>query len=300
MKKTIALFLTLIYLITVSAAGPALAADQLNIVASFYPIYILAMNVFDGIEAVSLSCMTAPDTGCLHDYQLLASDMMTLSRADVLLICGAGMESYLPGVTAQFPSLQIIDCSEGIDLIPSDDEDEGEFNAHTWLDVQNAVSIVRTIAEAACGICPEEADAIRANADKYTARLITLDTEMKESLAPVAGKAIVTFHEAFPYFARAYGLEIVAVINEEHEDTIAPSALAAVINAVREAGNPPLFTEPQYSAQAAITVSMETGAKIYELDPLVTGDMQKDAYEIGMLRNAEALLHAFEETGDTP
>ena len=104
MKKVIALFLTLLYFMTVSAAGPALAADQLNIVASFYPIYILAMNVFDGIESVSLTCMTAPDTGCLHDYQLLASDMMTLSRADALLVCGAGMESYLPGVTAQFPS----------------------------------------------------------------------------------------------------------------------------------------------------------------------------------------------------
>ena len=300
MKKAIALFLTLLYLITVSAAGPALAADQLNIVASFYPIYILAMNVFDGIDEVSLSCMTAPDTGCLHDYQLLASDMITLSRADALLICGAGMEAYLPGVTAQFPSLQIIDCSEGIDLIPSDDEDEGEFNAHTWLDVQNAVCIVHTIAEAACKICPDAADAICANADGYISRLNALDTEMKESLAPVAGKSIVTFHEAFPYFARAYGLEIVAVINEEHEDTIAPSALAAVIDAVREAGNPPLFTEPQYSAQAAITVSMETGAKIFELDPLVTGEMQKNAYEEGMRRNTKALLHAFEETGETP
>ena len=298
MKKAIALFLTLLYLTTVSAAGPALAADQLNIVASFYPIYILAMNVFDGIDAVSLSCMTAPDTGCLHDYQLLASDMMTLSRADALLICGAGMEAYLPGVTAQFPSLQIIDCSEGIDLIPSDDEDEGEFNAHTWLDVQNAVRIVHTISEAACVICPDAADAIRENADGYISRLNTLDAEMKESLLPVAGKAIVTFHEAFPYFARAYGLEIVAVINEEHEDTIAPSALAAVIDAVREAGNPPLFTEPQYSAQAAITVSMETGAKIFELDPLVTGEMQKNAYEEGMRRNAETLLRAFEETGE--
>ena len=300
MKKVIALFLTLLYLMSVSAAGPVLAADQLNIVASFYPIYILALNVFDGIESVSLTCLTAPDTGCLHDYQLLASDMMTLSRADALLVCGAGMESYLPGVTAQFPSLQIVDCSEGIDLIPSDDDDEGEFNAHTWLDVQNAVCITKTIAEAACSICPEDADMIQANADDFISRLNELDTEMKETLAPVAGKAIVTFHEAFPYFARAYGLEIAAVINEEHEDTIAPSVLTAVIDTVRKAGNPPLFTEPQYSAQAAVTVSMETGAKIFELDPLVTGDMQKDAYEAGMRRNAQVLLQAFEETGEMP
>ena len=69
---------------------------------------------------------------------------------------------------------------------------------------------------------------------------------------------------------------------------------------MRKAGNPPLFTEPQYSAQAAVTVSMETGAKIFELDPLVTGDMQKDAYEAGMRRNAQVLLQAFEETGEMP
>lgn len=299
MKKTIALILTVLYLITGSAAGPALAADQFNIVASFYPIYILAMNVLDGIESVSLSCMTAPDTGCLHDYQLLASDMMTLSKADAFIVCGAGMESYLPGVAAQFPDLHIIDCSEGIELIPSDDEDEGEFNAHTWLDVQNAVHIVETIADAACQLCPENADAFRANADEYINRLNTLDAEMREMLKPVAGKAIVTFHEAFPYFAKAYGLDIVAVINEEHEDTIAPSVLTEVIDVVRKAGNPPLFTEPQYSAQAAVTVSLETGAKIFELDPIVSGDMQKDAYEAGMIRNAHTLLQAFEETGET-
>ena len=300
-KRIISFFLA--FSVLLFCFGSSVQAEQARIMVSFYPIYILALNVFNGVNEISLDCMTAPDTGCLHDYQLLTKDMIKLSDADALIVCGAGMEAYLDDVIAQFPELKIIDCSQGINLIPENDHDEDhddhehehEYNAHTWLDVQNAIQIVRTIADYASELYRDQSAQIQENADAYIRRLQALDEQLKEKLLPVQGEKIVTFHEAFPYFARAYGLEIAAVINEEHENTLSPAKLTEVIEAVKAAGNPPLFTEPQYNDAAAFAVAAETGAQIYTLDPLASGIVDPEAYEAGMLQNAEALLAAFGE-----
>jgi len=289
MRKALILFFALILTLGLTAC---VHAETVKVMTSFYPMYIFALNVFDGIDAIELDCMTAPETGCLHDYQLLVGDMMKLSDAAALIVCGAGMENYLSDAQEQFAELKIIDCSKGIELL-AEDEEEGEWNAHTWLDARNAIQIVQTIAEESSQLFPEYADQILANAQAYADRLNALDQQIKEELLPVQGKAIVTFHDAFPYFAQAYGLQIAAVISEEHEETLSPAQLSQVIETVREAGNPPLFTEPQYSDVAAYAISAETGAPIYTLDPLVNGAYEKDAYETGMQRNAEALLEAF-------
>ena len=296
MKKLLIGFICCVLLL--STLTGCFAQSQIRTVtASFYPIYILAMNVFDGIDGIELALMTAPETGCLHDYQLNARDMHKLASANAFLVCGAGMEAYLPDILSQFPDMTVIDCAQGIALIPeeeSEDEEEIEYNAHTWLDVQNAIKIVQTIADEASRLYPQYQAQIQQNAASYIDSLQSLDDTLRQMLQPVQGKQIVTFHEAFPYFAKAYGLRIAAVINEEHENTLSPAKLAQVIKAVQDAGVPPLFTEPQYSADAAFAVAAETGAKIYTLDPLASGEYDAKAYERGMIANAEALLEAFQ------
>src|SRR5512145_2903253 len=63
-----------------------------TIVTSFYPVYIIARNVADSIDGVKVVNMTAPVTGCLHDYSITSADMKNLEGAGILLINGAGME----------------------------------------------------------------------------------------------------------------------------------------------------------------------------------------------------------------
>ena len=294
MKKTLALLLVLM----MTFACPAFAG-QAKVMTSFYPMYIFALNVFDGIDEIAVECMTAPQTGCLHDYQLVVSDMMKLAQSDLFIVCGAGMESYLSDVKAQFANLPIVDCSEGIALLEEECEDEHDhahehsYNAHTWLDVDNAITIVRSIANAGVTQFPQHAEKIMANAAAYEGRLLALKDELSIQLKDMAGKKIITFHEAFPYFAAAYGLEIAAVITQEHDEALTPAQIASVIRTVIENDVPPLFTEPQYASSAAQTIAMETGAKIYELDPLVTGEAELTAYEDGMRKNAQVLLEAF-------
>jgi len=305
MKRILAVLLVLMMMTPAFACSEA---GRAKVVASFYPIYIFALNVFDGIDEISVESMTSPQTGCLHDYQLVVDDMIKLAECDLFLICGAGMEIYIDDVMAQFPALPVVDCSQGIELICDDEQDghddhaheehehEGHshaINAHTWLDVNNAIQIVDTIAKAGCRAFPDASDKILANANGYRERLELLSNELSEALLPVQGQRIVTFHEAFPYFAKAYGLEIAAVITQGHDESLSPARIIEVVKLIRQVGLPPLFAEAQYTSHAAKTIARETGAPLYELDPIVTGNAALTAYEDGMRHNASVLLDAF-------
>ena len=272
---------------------PALAAAE-TVVTSFYPIYLLALNLCADLPEVEVVNLAPPQTGCLHDVQLTAGDMRALAEADIFLVNGADMESYLTHVFDALPELPVADASAGVELLPSL-TGETPFNPHIWLDAGNAMAMVRNLAEGLMAALPAQAERIAANRDAYLARLEALDAELREGLANVARRDIVTFHEAFPYFAKAYGLNVAAVVAKEPGDALSPRELAELIETERSLGNPPLFTEPQYADLAAQTVAAETGAAVYELDPCVTGpetDIPLTYYEDVMRANLAVLREA--------
>lgn len=290
MKKHLTLLALLLALCV-----PAAALGE-TVVTSFYPIYLFAMNLVDGIDQVEVHNLAAPGTGCLHDYQLSTGDMKALSAADVFLINGAGMESYLTFVFEALPELTVVDASAGVELLP-DESGETEYNAHVWLDAGNAQIMVNNLAEGLMAALPQHAEAIAANRDAYCARLKALDAEMTAALADLPHKDIVTFHEAFPYFAKAYGLNVAAVVTNEAENALSAYEMTTLIRLIQSLNNPPLFTEPQYSDLAARTIAAETGAPIWSLDPCVTGP-ETDVltyYEDVMRSNLETLKLALGE-----
>ena len=299
MKKLLCLLLALLCMIAFASAE--------TVVTSFYPIYLFAANLLDGAEGVTLTSLAEPGAGCLHDYQLQTGDMKELAKADAFLINGAGMEGYLEGVFEAFPALTVVDASTGVTLLEdcSDghdhDHDHGHdhaYNAHIWLDASNAVIMVNNLAEGLIAALPAQADVIAANRDAYIARLTALDAEIESALAAVPSKDIITFHEAFPYFANAYGLNVAAVVNRDPDDALSPRALAELCKLVQSLGVPPLFTEPQYEDKAAQTIARETGAAIHTLDPIVTGpatDVPLTYYEDVMRQNLNVLLDALGE-----
>ena len=300
MKKLIALMLAALLL-----CAPGLASAE-TVVASFYPIYLFARNLLDGVGGVEVASLAEPTAGCLHDYQLQTGDMKALARADVFLINGAGMEGYLEGVFEAFPALPVVDASQGVTLLEdcSDhghDEDghdhDHAFNAHIWLDAGNAIQMVSNLAEGLIDQLPRHADAIAANRDAYVARLTALDAELTATLSDLPHRDIITFHEAFPYFAEAYGLHVAAVINRDPDDALSPRQLAELCKTVQALGAPPLFVEPQYEDMAAATISRETGAPLFTLDPIVTGpaDAPLTHYEDVMRQNLAVLLEALGE-----
>ena len=298
MKKAIALLLFLVFL-------PLCAVGE-TVVTSFYPIWLLALNLSDGIDGLTVRNLAAPDTGCLHDYQLQTGDMKVLAEADLFLVNGAGMESYLNHVFDAFPDLPVAEAAEGIPLlygmdaleIGESEEDEEEANAHIWLSASNASAMAENLAQAMKKRFPENADAIQSNLLNLQARLDALDQDLKAGLTDLPKKGIITFHEAFPYFAQSYGLEVLAVVNREPGETLTPAQLAQLVDVIRDLDLPPLFVEPQYEDLSARTLAAETGAKVYTLDPVVTGPEENvplDYYETIMRQNMETLQEALSE-----
>lgn len=264
-----------------------------HIVTSFYPMYVATINITQGVDGVTVTNMTKPQTGCLHDYQLMTEDMKTLEKADAFVINGAGMESFLDKVVEQQKNLKIIDASKGIELLKDDDEE----NPHVWLSVTDAILQVKNIAEQLKAADPKHADAYEKNAAAYIKKLEALKAEMHAELDTVPNKDIVTFHEAFPYFAKEFGLNIISVVEREPGTEPTPAELQATIEQVKKLPVKVLFTEPQYSPSAAETIARETGAKIYTLDPVVTGeanDQALNAYIDTMKKNMETLKTALQ------
>ena len=264
------------------------ANQLLRVVTSFYPVYVAVLNVTAGIPGVEVSNLASPHVGCLHDYQLTAGDVRRLADADLLLVNGAGMEPFLGKVAQQSPGVRVVGVSQGIALL--------DDNPHVWVSLEGARRQTENIAAALAAAAPDRADAFRANASAYNASLSALEEKMRAALAPYAGTPIVTFHEAFPYFARDFDLDLAGEI--EREPGAEPSAreLADTVKLVRERKVKALFAEPQFPDKSAQVVARETGVRVYSLDPVVTGpsdpEEARGAYLRAMEKNLEVLQEA--------
>ncbi len=281
------------------------SSDKINIVTSFYPIYISTLNIIKDVPNVNLINMTKAQTGCLHDYQLAPEDLKTLSTADIFVVNGAGMEGFLDKVISNEKDLDIVDASEGIQLLTADgeghshdDEDpnhDHEDNPHVWVSISNSIKQVQNIADGLAKYDPVNADKYKANAKEYISKLESLKSEMQEGINSLPNRNIITFHEAFPYFAEEFDLNIVGVIALEPGTEPSPKELEETIELAKNNNVKALFTEPQYTAKAATTISKEAGVPIYTLDPIVTGDSTPDSYNDyinKMKQNLETLKEA--------
>ncbi len=268
--------------------------EGFTVVTSFYPIYIATINVTKGIQGVETINMTKPQTGCLHDYQLTPEDLIKIEKADAFVVNGAGMEGFIDDVLRQQKNLEIIDASQGIELI---EDASGEENPHVWVSISNAIIQVRNISNRLASIDQTHAQQYKANADAYIAKLEILKEKMHQALKDIKNRDIITFHEAFPYFAKEFDLNIIAVIEREPGTAPSPRELEKTINIVNDSKVKVLFAEPQYELRSAEIIANETGAKIYTLDPIVTGNADKGAYYAyitAMEANLKTLLEALE------
>ena len=273
-----------------SAATQAEKDGSITIAASFYPMYIFTLNVAKDIPGVKVIDMTKPTTGCLHDYSVTPEDMKNLDGAKALVINGAGMESFMSKVIQQFPDLKVIDSSKGISLIEGEGN-EGD-NPHVWVSISNAILQVQNIGQQLAVIDPAHASQYKANTQAYVAKLSAEKDKMHQAMDGIKNRDIITFHEAFPYFAREFNLNIVAVIEREPGSEPSAQELAETVKTINQLKVKALFVEPQYSAKVAETIARETGSKVYTLDPAVTGPMNADAYINIMDKNLVTLKEA--------
>jgi zinc/manganese transport system substrate-binding protein len=181
-------------------------------------------------------------------------------------------------------------------------EEEGEEHGHggtdphIWLDPKGAAIYVNRIAARVAAELPERAAEIESARDAGLAEITALDEELRVGFAAVEAslRKIVTFHDAFGYFARAYEIEIVGVAVEAPGQEPSAKEIAALIDAIKAAGVTSVFSEAQFPSKVLDQVAAETGATVLEnLYSDALGDAPANSYLGAMRANASAILASF-------
>lgn len=303
------------------------ADDMLTVVTSFYPMYIAALNIVDGVEGVRLENLSEPQTGCLHDFQLTPEDMKLLSTADVFVINGGGIESFMSDVAKAYPKLDVVEACEDVALLSEDyadsehdhdheadtesdsdhdhdheadaesdsahDHDHGDENAHAWMSVPRYRTMVQTIASRLAEKDAKHADEYCANAKAYDAKLAVLEEKINSLKSLTNGQNIIIFHEAYAYVADDFSMNACYLLDLDEERSVSAGEIKQVIGAIKDDGVSVILAEELYGKSMGDTVSRETDVHVIYIDPLNRGEYDKDSYLDGMEHNIELIKEAF-------
>lgn len=303
------------------------ADDMLTVVTSFYPMYIAALNIVDGVEGVRLENLSEPQTGCLHDFQLTPEDMKLLSTADVFVINGGGIESFMSDVAKAYPKLDVVEACEDVALLSEDDadsdhdhdhdadtesdsdhdhdheadaesdsehdHDHGDENAHAWMSVPRYRTMVQTIASRLAEKDAKHADEYYANAKAYDAKLAVLEEKINSIKSLTNGQNIIIFHEAYAYVADDFSMNACYLLDLDEERSVSAGEIKQVIGAIKDDGVSVILAEELYGKSMGDTVSRETDVHVIYIDPLNRGEYDKDSYLYGMEHNIELIKEAF-------
>lgn len=283
--------LALAVLLATSGCGPAGTAASpdggpIRIVATTTVLGDLVMQA--GGAAVSVTSLV-PKGGEVHTFDPTPSDLRAVAAADLIVMNGLGLDDWLDKVVADSgvdaPVVRVAENLDGVRYLKGEEEGEA-VNPHLWLNVRYAVKYVDRIRDALVTLDPGRADAIRASAGAYVDRLEALDAWVLGQIEtiPSRDRVIVSFHEAFPYFAEAYGLTIVGTIVDAPGQDPSAGEIAALVGAIRESGAKAVFGEVQFSPELVQTVAQEAGVVVEsDLYNDSLGDPPVDTYE-GLIR----------------
>lgn len=264
-----------------------LDTEEFNIVTSFYPVYIFTQNIVKDVPDVTVSNMSNDHLGCLHDYTLSTKDMKLIDKADAFVINGAGMETFLEKIYETKENLEVIDSSENITLIENRFSDSD--NEHIWLSISNAIIQTQNICEKLIEIDNKNAVLYEENTKEYIDKLEKLKNELREMMYGNSDISLITQNDAFPYFAKDFGFEILEVIEKEEGESPTSKELQNIIEIMKKNEIKSIFVEEDSSTKVIETIANETGAKIYTLDSITSGEGNIEDYENRMRNNIKVI-----------
>lgn len=260
---------------------------RFTIVTSFYPVYIDALQLTKDVPGVKVICLAKPQVGCLHDYQLTPENVKTLNRADLFLINGAGMETFLDRVRQVRPDLTVVDASRDLALLT---DSHGHENPHVWVSVPNKIHQIENLTGPLIAADPAYADAYRHNSERYIGELTALYRTMQQAVKERSKTSFVAMHTSLAYLAKDLGLTVTDTIADEHGHEPSAKDVEDCINAMRANRTELIFIEPQYTDKTAQTIARATGAHIFTIDPIVTGELGADSADDYLRRMEKNVL----------
>jgi ABC-type Zn uptake system ZnuABC Zn-binding protein ZnuA len=290
-----AIVLALIGAFATACSSPASSGapdGALRVVATTTVLADLVEQV--GGDDVAVTSLV-PKGGEVHTFDPTPSDLQAVSSADLIVMNGLGLDEWLADMVADSGAtatvVELAEDLEGVTYLTGGEEhadaDHGEaVNPHLWLNVAYASKYVERIAETLVAADPDLADGVGSRSETYLARLADLDATARDRIAgiPESDRVIVSFHEAFPYFATAYGLTVVGTIVDAPGQDPSAGEIAALVEAIRASGAKAVFGEAQFNPDLAEIVAEEAGVAVEtHLYSDSLGDAPADTYE-GMMR----------------
>ena len=299
--------------------------DTFQIVTSFYPVYIATLNVTDEIEGVEVTNMTENSSGCLHDYQLTAKDMRKLEHADVFIINGAGMETFMQSILQTYPNLIVIDTSKGISLLEATihehvhinqnsyedhshideileediykenelEHNHGNYNGHIWLNPDTYKIQITNIKNALIKVDTKNALSYEKNAHEYIEKVEAIGQELEQLGQSRPKEHIVIFHDSYAYLADKLNFHVVHQVVMEEDTSMSAGEIAEIMEEIKQNNVSILLAEKQFSNQIPKRIAEETNTKVVVVDSLVSGELDKEAYINGMKENIRILKEVF-------
>ena len=245
-----------------------------------------------------------------HTFELTPDNVRAVAEADLVVLNGGGLEGAYEGtIEGNLGDIPLVELSDWIELeeFPSgfaheededhgeeegEDHDEGEgeeegedhgdeeghgsFDPHFWLDPTRAIQAVQAIRDELSALLPDGAEEFTANAARYIAEIEAVDAELQELLVDLSpeNRVLVTFHDAFGYFARRYDLEVFGFVIEGPEQEASAAELADLIEAMRDRGVARVYREPQFESSTIDRIADETGAEVRVIYSQPIGDVE--------------------------
>jgi zinc transport system substrate-binding protein len=284
----IAVVIPLAMVATIYTGGPRPAEqeqEKITVVASFYPLYEFTSRVGGDRAEVSTLVPAGIEP---HDWEPTAQDRRGVQSSDMLVINGAGFESWADDMEVEV----IVDTSSGIELEHEETDDghghEGGVNPHIWLDPVLAKHQVEKIREALAAADPENADYYNENAAAFAAELDQLDAFIRLELGECERSDFIAFHDAFVHFAERYGLEQHSIHGVSPEGEILPQRLQEVIELAGELGIDVIYAEDLIDSRLPETIAGEIpGGRVLVLSPIEGIDREEQEAGVGYIEKME-------------
>lgn len=242
---------------------------KLNVVASFYPLYQFSKGV--GGDKADVSALV-PAGVEPHDWEPSPGDLISLKHANVFVYNGVGMEPFVDRLVAseEYKNTIFVESTKQIELIKITEKNEERFvnNPHVWLDPILAKQQVVAIRDAFAKADPSNADYYTQNANDYNAKLDALDAKIRSELSDCKQDTFMPFHDAYPYFAKRYGLKSLPLSGISPDSEVTSSELKKFVDYVKANRIQVIFDEELVDPRLAQVLADEAGAKVMVFSPL--------------------------------
>jgi ABC-type Zn uptake system ZnuABC Zn-binding protein ZnuA len=267
---------------------PGARADSPRVAATIFPLYDIARQVAGPVAEVVL---VLPPGASPHTFEPTPSSVRALDGARALFVVGHGLDDWAARLARGAGVTRLAPVDAGIALRRAPDATHGRVDPHYWLSVPNGKAIAGTVAADLARLVPDRRAEVDRALGAYLARLDAADAEVRRLLADLPMRRIATFHDAFGYFAEAYGLDVVATFEPYPGLEPSPRFVVEFQKKVRAAAVRVIFTEPQLSVDALRPIARDLGVTLAVLDPL-GGLPGRESYIELLLFDARAVAAA--------